>query len=126
MEQQKLKPCGLSQDERLSLWRSRPWRHRLEHRWNVVRALFGGQITLRTAWFGLKFAHLAVALVVRAPARGMVMVCPAAAQEFFAHDELVKTTRLAQAVKVESKSSTGAGLPLECGSKVVDRSEGTP
>jgi hypothetical protein len=44
------------------------------------------RITLRTAWFGLTCALLAVALEVRPPARGMVVVCPAAAQEYFAHE----------------------------------------
>jgi len=69
-----------------SLWKSRSLRHRLEHRWNVTRLFLGGRITLRTAWFGLAHAHLVVALEVRAPARGMVVVCPAAAQEYFTHE----------------------------------------
>lgn len=86
MEHQERDPCELSAGERLSLWRSRSLRHRLEHRWNVTRLLLGGSITLRTAWFGLMCAHLAVALAVRPPARGMVIVCPAAAQEYFAHE----------------------------------------
>ena len=68
------------------LWKSRSLRHRQEHRWNVTRLFLGGRITLRTAWFGLTCAHLAVALAVRPPARGMVVVCPAAAQEYFTHE----------------------------------------
>lgn len=42
-------------------WKSRFLRHRLEHRWNVTRLLLAGCITLRTAWFGLTCAHLAMA-----------------------------------------------------------------
>lgn len=82
MKHQDLARCDLDQYERLSLWRSRPWRHRLEHRWNVIRALCGGRITLRTAWYGLRFAHLVVFLAVRPPARAMVLVCPAAVREY--------------------------------------------
>ena len=46
------------------------------------RALCGGRITLGTAWYGLRFAHLVVFLAVRPPARAMVLVCPAAVREY--------------------------------------------
>lgn len=74
--------CDLSQDERLSLWKARTWRHKLEHRWNVIRALCGGRITLSTAWFGLRFAHLVVFLLVRPPGSGVLVVCPEASREY--------------------------------------------
>ena len=72
-----------------NLWKSRSLRHRLEHRWNVTRLAHHA-------------AHGVVRVDVGAPGRGpgsstasqgMVVVCPAAAQEYFA-PEMDERTKL--------------------------------
>lgn len=64
-------------EERLPVWVGRPWRFKVEHRWNVVAALLRGEVSLRSFWFGLRHPHAVVVLARKSPGAGMVDVCPA-------------------------------------------------
>lgn len=63
-------------------WRARSWRFRLEYRYNVVRGLVLLQISLRSCWFALNNADRVLVVQMRAPHRGMLMVCPALQDEY--------------------------------------------
>jgi hypothetical protein len=72
----------LDADQRLGLWRSRPWQHRALYRWNVFLAYTGGLVSTRHVWDALRHPHLVIMLPVRLPRRGMIFVCPAAVREY--------------------------------------------
>ncbi len=72
----------LDADQRLGLWRSRPWQHRALYRWNVFLAYAGGLVTARHVWDALRHPHQVIMLPVRSPRRGMIFVCPAAVREY--------------------------------------------
>ncbi|MXN30344.1 MULTISPECIES: hypothetical protein [Delftia] len=73
---------ALDADQRLGLWRSRPWQHRALYRFNVFSAYAGGLVTGRHVWDALRNPHQVVMLPLRPPRRGMIFVCPAAVREF--------------------------------------------
>lgn len=72
----------LDADQRLGLWRSRPWQHRALYRWNVFLAYAGGLVTARHVWDALRHPHEVIMLPLRPPKRGMIFVCPAAVREY--------------------------------------------
>lgn len=72
----------LDVDQRLGLWRSRPWQHRALYRWNVLTAYARGVVSARHLWDALLNPHQVIMLPFRAPQRGMIFVCPAAAREY--------------------------------------------
>ena len=72
----------LDADQRLGLWRSRPWQHRALYRWNVFLAYAGGLVTARHVWDALRHPHQVIMLPLRPPKRGMIFVCPAAVREY--------------------------------------------
>jgi hypothetical protein len=73
---------ALDADQRLGLWRSRPWQHRALYRFNVFSAYAGGLVTARHLWDALRNPHQVVMLPLRSPRRGMIFVCPAAVREY--------------------------------------------
>lgn len=72
----------LDADQRLGLWRSRPWQHRALYRWNVFLAYAGGMVKARHVWDALRHPHQVIMLPLRSPKRGMIFVCPAAVREY--------------------------------------------
>ncbi|WP_322740036.1 hypothetical protein [Delftia tsuruhatensis] len=72
----------LDADQRLGLWRSRPWQHRALYRWNVFLAYAGGLVTARHVWDALRHPHQVIMLPLRTTKRGMIFVCPAAVREY--------------------------------------------
>lgn len=72
----------LDADQRLGLWRSRPWQHRVLYRWNVFLAYAGGLVKARHVWDALRSPHQVIMLPLRPPKRGMIFVCPAAVREY--------------------------------------------
>lgn len=66
----------LSETEQLAKWKSRSILHRLSHRKNVIIALTLGEITFRSCWFGLRYAHNVSFLAKALPNRGYIFVCP--------------------------------------------------
>lgn len=73
---------ALDADQRLGLWRSRPWQHRALYRWNVFLAYAGGMVKARHVWDALRHSHQVIMLPLRSPKRGMIFVCPAAVREY--------------------------------------------
>lgn len=74
----------LSDEERRALWCERPLRFKARRTWNVVQALFKGQITARSCIRALRYPAFVVGVATR-PSRGggFLLVCPAAVEAAF-------------------------------------------
>ena len=68
---------------KLALWHARPWTFRLRYRYNVLRGLVLRQITLKSCWDALEHSYTIVVVPMRQPRRGMLIVCPEFADEYF-------------------------------------------
>lgn len=71
--------CGHNPVE---IWRKRPLKHKLKHRFNVCSAFALGEVSFQSFWTGLRHPEYMVALALRSHveniSRGMVFVCPEA------------------------------------------------
>lgn len=68
---------------KLARWHARPWSFRLRYRYNVVRGLVLRQITFKSCWDALEHSYTVVVVPMRPPRRGMLIVCPEFADEYF-------------------------------------------
>ncbi|WP_156516980.1 hypothetical protein [Delftia sp. GW456-R20] len=91
----------LDADQRLGLWRSRPWQHRALYRWNVFLAYAGGLVTARHVWDALRHPHEVIMLPLRPAKRGMIFVCPAAVREYTEMCAASSTDASAKSVALE-------------------------
>ena len=68
---------------KLALWHARPWTYRLRYRYNVVRGFVLGQITFKSCWIALEHSYRIALVAMKPPRRGMLIVCPEFADEYF-------------------------------------------
>jgi hypothetical protein len=71
--------CGHNPVE---VWRNRPLKHKLKHRFNVCAAFVLGEVSIHSFWLGIRHPEYMVALALRRHvaniSRGMIFVCPEA------------------------------------------------
>ncbi|MBV7417690.1 hypothetical protein KW830_04410 [Comamonas sp. CMM03] len=68
---------------KLALWHARPWTYRLRYRYNVLWGLLRRQITLKSCWNALENSYTIAVVPMKAPHRGMLIVCPEFAEGYF-------------------------------------------
>ncbi|SPA23725.1 hypothetical protein CBM2633_U10069 [Cupriavidus taiwanensis] len=70
-----------SEEEKRTLWRERSLWFRARRTWNVVQAMFKGQITARSCVRALRYPAFVVFVAMK-PSRGggLLLVCPAAVE----------------------------------------------
>ena len=76
---------------KLALWHARPWTYRLRYRYNVLSGLLCRQITLKSCWNALENSYTIAVVPMKAPHRGMLIVCPEFAEEYFQMCKVAKT-----------------------------------
>jgi hypothetical protein len=114
---------ALDADQRLGLWRSRPWQHRALYRFNVFSAYAGGLVTARHVWEALRNPHQVVMLPLRSPRRAMIFVCPAAVREYEEACRAGGSVAHAKSVALEAPEQL---LGARVKDQTVDSSERSP
>lgn len=70
-----------SQEEKVALWRARSLSFKARRTWNVVTAVATGYVSMRQGYFALRYPAHVVGLAIKpSRGRGMLLICPAAAE----------------------------------------------
>ena len=65
--------CGHNPVE---VWRNRPLKHKLKHRFNVCAAFVLGEVSIHSFWLGIRHPEYMVALALRAVTAGSTAITP--------------------------------------------------